>query len=122
MKVRGSRAMLVAAVAALAAVGILYLRDNSYGRTPSGTLDPAYFTGMAHEAYEIAAKYPKLLAQLHCYCGCGNDLLQCYRTTHASHCSMCMHEALDAETMYKNGDPVKEIRERLRAMYQHAGE
>lgn len=125
MKAHGLRLTLIA-VAATAVVGILYLRAGSFDRVSAGTLNPADFTGMAHDAYAVAAKYPRLLEQLHCYCGCETEgahknLLDCYRSTHASHCQICMHEALDAVSMYKDGDPVKQIRETLRAMYKRAG-
>jgi hypothetical protein len=86
------------------------------------TLDPAMFKGPVHEAYRIARENPGLLAQLHCYCGCDrqeghNNLLDCYRDNHASHCQICVGEAIDAERMYKEGTPVEQIRDALRARY-----
>jgi hypothetical protein len=65
------------------------------------TLDPALFSGGPRQAYEVAAKNPALLAQLHCYCGCDRELghrnlLDCYRDEHAGHCPTCTGEAFEA--------------------------
>ncbi len=86
------------------------------------TLDPNLFTGDARRAYEIAAHYPALLAQLHCYCGCERDgsmhnLLDCYRSDHGSHCPICIGEALEAERLAKQGVLIEQIRDKLRARY-----
>ena len=86
------------------------------------TLDPALYSGPAHEAYRVAREHPELLAQLHCYCGCDrlhghNSLLDCFRDTHGGHCAICVGEAIDAERMYKTGTPVDQIRDALRQRY-----
>jgi hypothetical protein len=88
----------------------------------AGTLDPALYTGPAHDAYQVARAHPGLLAQLHCYCGCDRvyghtSLLDCFRGTHSAHCGTCIGEALDAERMYKAGTPVDQIRAVLRERY-----
>ena len=88
------------------------------------TLDPNNFQGDVREAYEIAERDPKLLAQLHCYCGCDKtdghkNLLDCYRDTHGSRCAICIGEAHDAESMAGRGMPVEQIRDALRARYAH---
>lgn len=88
------------------------------------TLDPKNFQGNVREAYEIAERDPKLLAQLHCYCGCDKtdghkNLLDCYRDTHGSRCAICIGEAHDAESMAGRGMPVEQIRDALRARYAH---
>jgi Protein of unknown function with PCYCGC motif len=88
----------------------------------AATLDPALYTGPAHDAYLVARTHPGLLAQLHCYCGCDRvyghtSLLDCFRGTHSAHCGTCIGEALDAERMYKAGTPVDQIRAVLRERY-----
>ena len=86
------------------------------------TLDPARFVGAARQAYEIAAKNPALLAQLHCYCGCDKEighqnLLDCYRDEHGGHCPICTGEALEAAKLADEGLPVEQIRRVLREHY-----
>ncbi len=88
------------------------------------TLNPDMFNGKARQAYEIAAKHPGLLAKLHCYCGCErngwmHNLLDCYRTMHASHCPICIGEALEAEQLASRGVPVAKIRQELKARFDH---
>jgi Protein of unknown function with PCYCGC motif len=95
------------------------------GTDPSHpTLDPARFQGDAKQAYEIARRNPALLAQLHCYCGCDNELghrnlLDCFRTDHGSHCEICTGEAIEAERLAQRGMPVEQIRDALRAEFAH---
>jgi len=86
------------------------------------TLDPNMFKGDVREAYEIARKDPALLSQLHCYCGCDkseghHSLLDCYRDKHGSTCAICVGEAREAEQLSKQGMPVEQIRDSLRARY-----
>ncbi len=86
------------------------------------TLDPGRFFGPAHDAYEVAAKNPALLAQLHCYCGCDKEighqnLLDCYRDEHGAHCPVCTGEALEASKLADEGLPVDQIRRVLRDHY-----
>jgi len=86
------------------------------------TLDPTRFTGAARQAYEVAAKNPALLAQLHCYCGCDKEighqnLLDCYRDEHGGHCPICTGEALEAAKLDDEGLPVEQIRRVLRDHY-----
>ena len=86
------------------------------------TLDPALYSGPAHEAYRVAREHPELLAQLHCYCGCDRlyghtNLLDCFRDSHGGHCAICVGEAIDAERLYKAGTPVEQIRDTLRERY-----
>jgi uncharacterized protein with PCYCGC motif len=88
------------------------------------TLDPALYKGPAHDAYRVAREHPELLAQLHCYCGCDRvrghtSLLDCFRDSHGGHCAICIGEAVDAERMYKAGNPVEQIRDTLRGLYDH---
>ncbi len=86
------------------------------------TLDPNLFKGDVREAYEIAERDPALLAQLHCYCGCDKteghkSLLDCFRDKHGSTCAICTGEAREAEVLAKQGMPVEQIRDSLRARF-----
>ena len=88
------------------------------------TLNPDLFNGKARRAYEVAAKHPALLAKLHCYCGCErngwmHNLLDCYRTMHASHCPICIGEALEAEQLASQGVPITKIRQELKTRFDH---
>ncbi|HTR62890.1 MAG TPA: CYCXC family (seleno)protein [Candidatus Binataceae bacterium] len=92
------------------------------GETLRATLDPNMFKGDVREAYEVARKDPALLAQLHCYCGCDKteghrSLLDCYRDKHGSTCAICVGEAREAEQLARQGMPVEQIRDSLRARY-----
>jgi hypothetical protein len=63
------------------------------------TLQPAEFLGKARDAYEVAKKIPQTLAQLPCYCECDRgfghkSLHSCFEDDHASHCAVCVDEAL----------------------------
>ena len=86
------------------------------------TLDPVRFSGVARQAYGVAAKNPALLAQLHCYCGCDRglghrNLLVCYRDEHAGHCPTCTGGALEASKLADRGLPVEQVRRVLRDLY-----
>lgn len=68
-------------------------------RRLGATLDPSQFFGKAREAYQIAKKIPVTLAQLPCYCHCDQSfghksLHTCFEDDHASHCAVCVDEAL----------------------------
>jgi len=67
-------------------------------------------------AYQAAAKVPRLLHQLPCYCFCDRSaghtsLHTCFEGDHGSHCSTCMQEAFYAYEMTKKGKTAKQIRE-----------
>jgi hypothetical protein len=120
----GIKPWMAAGIVAIA-VGVVYVVTTGYGssRTMVGdTLDPNGFEGLARDAYTVAREHPKVLAQLHCYCGCANfaghkNLLDCFRTTHASVCPVCMHEALDADGMLKQHKTIPQMRDTLQVMY-----
>src|SRR5215469_13283911 len=111
---------LLIASGAVVVFAVVYFGTNAWRGRDAGaganwhdvvTLDPALYTGPAHEAYRVAREHPELLAQLHCYCGCDrlhghNNLLDCFRDTHGGHCAICVGEAIDAERMYQAGTPV----------------
>jgi hypothetical protein len=90
------------------------------------TLDPLLFVGPPREAYIVAQQNPLLLSQLPCFCGCDKNnghknLLDCYRDRHGATCEICTGEALDADRMFKQGSPVEQIRDALRARYARHG-
>lgn len=67
-------------------------------------------------AYEAAAKVPRVLHQLPCYCFCDRSaghtsLHTCFEGEHGSHCSTCMQEAFYAYAMTKKGKTATQIRE-----------
>ena len=70
------------------------------------TLDPASFTGITRDAYRAAREIPVTLAQLPCYCHCDQgfghkSLYSCFQDEHASHCDICVREALLALKLEK---------------------
>ena len=70
------------------------------------TLDPEKFTGVVREAYRAAREIPQTLAQLPCYCHCDRgmghkSLHSCYEDDHASHCAVCVNEAILALKLEK---------------------
>jgi hypothetical protein len=127
----GRRRWIIAAVGTLVVlligVGAWTMHSSADSAATSAkdqrvTLDPARFFGAARQAYEIAAKNPALLAQLHCYCGCDKEighqnLLDCYRDEHGGHCPICTGEALEAAKLADEGLPVEQIRRVLREHY-----
>ena len=63
------------------------------------TLNPDSFTGITRDAYRAARDIPVTLAQLPCYCHCDQgfghkSLYSCFQDDHASHCDVCVREAL----------------------------
>lgn len=67
-------------------------------------------------AYQAAAKIPRVLHQLPCYCFCDRSaghtsLHTCFEGDHGSHCSTCMQEAFYAYEMTRKGKTAKQIRE-----------
>ena len=63
------------------------------------TLAPDQFIGKTREAYKVAKQIPATLAQLPCYCECDRgfghkSLHSCFEDDHASHCAVCVDEAL----------------------------
>jgi len=70
------------------------------------TLEPERFTGPVRDAYRAAREIPQTLAQLPCYCHCDRgmghkSLHSCYEDDHASHCAVCVNEALLALKLEK---------------------
>jgi hypothetical protein len=131
---RAAALMVAATTAILLSASVLWYRTRSRAiaddavaqpsRTSPLTLDPAAFAGQAREAYQIARNDPIFLAQLHCYCGCDKvlghrNLLDCFRSRHAESCGTCIGETFDGYQMRAQGSPVEQIRDALRARYEH---
>jgi len=63
------------------------------------TLAPERFTGLTRDAYRAVREIPVTIAQLPCYCHCDRgfghkSLYSCFEDEHASHCAVCVNEAL----------------------------
>ena len=87
------------------------------------TLRPEEFFGKAKAAYQAVKAIPKTIAQLPCYCECDRghghkSLHSCFEDDHASHCAVCVDEALLAYQLEKV-EKLKpnQIRERIIAQY-----
>ncbi len=68
------------------------------------------------ETYKEAAKIPKVLYQLPCYCRCDRalghqSLHSCFEGTHGAACSTCAKEAVYAYRMTQQGKTAKQIRD-----------
>ena len=66
--------------------------------------------------YADAAKVPKVLYQLPCYCRCDRamghtSLHSCFEDLHGAECSTCAKEGYYAYQMSQKGKTVKEIRD-----------
>lgn len=87
------------------------------------TLAPESFTGPTSEAYRKVREIPETIAQLPCYCHCDvsfghKSLHTCFETDHASHCAICVSEALVAyDYAKKDGLSPAQIRERIIKAY-----
>jgi len=70
------------------------------------TLPPEQFIGPTREAYRAVRQIPVTIAQLPCYCHCDRgfghkSLYSCFEDDHASHCAVCVNEALLALRLEK---------------------
>jgi len=89
------------------------------------TLDPNSFSGITRDAYRAAREIPVTLAQLPCYCHCDQgfghkSLYSCFEDDHASHCDVCVREALLALKLEKEQKmSPAQIRDTIVAQYSH---
>jgi hypothetical protein len=89
------------------------------------TLDPNSFGGITRDAYRAAREIPVTLAQLPCYCHCDQgfghkSLYSCLEDDHASHCDVCVREALLALKLEKEQKLTPaQIRDTIIAQYSH---
>lgn len=87
------------------------------------TLAPEKFVGKTKAAYKAVREIRETIAQLPCYCECDvgfghKSLYSCYEDDHASHCAVCVDEALLAYRLAKEEKLTPEqIRERIIAQY-----
>jgi hypothetical protein len=86
-------------------------------------LDAAGFKdARVHDAYTAAKKYAHVLESIYCYCRCKENighraLVECFETDHASHCDVCMNEAIIAARLTQEGRTPKEIQKAIDAYY-----
>jgi len=87
------------------------------------TLAPEKFFGPAREAYRAVREIPVTIAQLPCYCHCDRgfghkSLYSCFEDDHASHCAVCVNEALLALRLEKEEKLTPaQIRDRIVAQF-----
>ncbi len=100
-----------------------YAKTSAEWKVLPPTLAPEQFVGKTRAAYLAVKEIPQTIAQLPCYCYCdeghGHKSLQtCFVDDHASHCAVCVEEALLAYSLHKEGrlNPAQ-IRERIVAQY-----
>jgi hypothetical protein len=104
-------------------------RVPAFQKTPAelkslpATLPPQQFAGKTRLAYQAVAAIPKTIAQLPCYCHCDEgfghkSLHSCFVDDHASHCAVCVEEALLAYKLQTEaGLTPEQIRERIITQY-----
>ena len=89
------------------------------------TLDPAQFSGITRDAYRAVREIPVTIAQLPCYCHCDRgfghkSLYSCFEDDHASHCDVCVREAVLALKLEKEQKMTPaQIRDAIVAQYSH---
>ena len=87
------------------------------------TLDPEVFRGITRDAYRAVKQIPTTIAQLPCYCHCDEgmghkSLYSCFEDDHASHCDVCVREALMALRLEREEKLTPaQIRDRIVAHY-----
>ena len=89
------------------------------------TLAPEKFTGITRDAYRAVREIPVTIAQLPCYCHCDKgfghkSLYSCFEDDHASHCDVCVREAVLALRLEKEQKmSPAQIRDTIVAQYSH---
>lgn len=89
------------------------------------TLNPESFTGITRDAYRAVKEIPVTIAQLPCYCHCDQgfghkSLYSCFEDDHASHCDVCVREALLALKLEKEQKMTPaQIRAAIVKQYSH---
>ena len=82
------------------------------------TLPPDQFTGLVRDAYRAAREIPQTIAQMPCYCHCDRgmghkSLYSCFEDDHASHCAVCVNEALLALKLEREKLTPAQIRDKI---------
>jgi hypothetical protein len=88
---------------------------NLRGGETRPVLRPSRFTGKIARAYRVAQENRDLLDSLYCYCNCKpnlghKSLLTCYTNNHAERCSICLNQALYANSKFKEGLVIAQVR------------
>ena len=89
------------------------------------TLSPDTFSGPVRDAYRAVREIPVTIAQLPCYCHCDQgfghkSLYSCFESDHASHCAVCVQEALLALRLEREQKmSPAQIRDTIVAQYSH---
>jgi hypothetical protein len=89
------------------------------------TLEPEEFSGITRDAYRAVRQIPVTIAQLPCYCHCDKgfghkSLYSCFEDDHASHCAVCVNEALLALRLEREQKLTPaQIREKIIEQYSH---
>ncbi|HKG48171.1 MAG TPA: CYCXC family (seleno)protein [Pyrinomonadaceae bacterium] len=102
-----------------------YLKAPPSKASLAPTLNPESFTGITRDAYRAVREIPVTIAQLPCYCHCDQgfghkSLYSCYEDDHASHCDVCVREALLAFKLEKEQKMTPaQIRETIVKQYSH---
>ena len=115
----GERAREVPQPPAQSAPSIVAAPDQGQNKV----LDAAGFTdARVRDAYVTAKKYAHVLESIYCYCHCKENLghralVECFESDHASHCDVCMNEAMIAARMTEQGKTPKEIQKAIDAFY-----
>ena len=100
------------------------LRVSGAGRADATRVLPAalFSDARVQNAYRLAAQIPVTLNQLYCWCGCiergMRSNLECFETTHASVCEICLAGAEVAWALKQQGvtDPAR-VQQVLDARY-----
>lgn len=93
-----------------------YLTASQAAHGLPNTVEPATFSDASTSAaYRAAREIPEVLAQQPCYCRCHRmghrSLLDCFASTHASDCDICLKEALFALQEHHQGKTARQIRD-----------
>lgn len=89
------------------------------------TLPPEQFTGLVRDAYRAVREIPETIAQMPCYCHCDRgmghkSLYSCFEDDHASHCAVCVNEALLALKLEREGKlSPAQIRDKIVEQFGH---
>jgi hypothetical protein len=79
------------------------------------TLSPVTFIGETAKAYQLAKDNRELLDSMFCYCNCKKNyghksLLSCYVDNHAEKCKICRDQTFYADSQYRQGKNIAQVR------------
>lgn len=75
------------------------------------------------EVYRLVAEVPQVVDGIYCYCNCEEhsghySLLDCYKSSHAAQCDVCLSEGAMAYRMHKDGKSLDAIRTAVDRLYE----